>query len=65
MSILLVLRMKAFCQIYVSLCKVADSLVHKTFIKCLLWEKLVSDPSVSRGKWFIGGCGTDTQITEA
>ena len=43
-----------------------ESLIHETFIKCLLRARMLSVASVSvfGGKRFIGGSGTDTQINE-
>lgn len=41
MSLLPVLGIEAFCQICVSMCGVKESLILKTFIKCLLWANMV------------------------
>lgn len=41
MSLLPVLGIEAFCQICVSMCGVEESLILKTFIKCLLWANMV------------------------
>ena len=62
MSLLPVLGIQAFCQVCVSMCGVAESLIHKTFIKCLLWAKMVSVTSVSV---FGGECFmAETKISE-
>ena len=48
------------------MCGVEESLILKTFIKCLLWAKMASVASVSvfGGKWFVGRSGAETKISE-
>ena len=62
MSLLPVLGIQAFCQVWVSMCGITESLIRKTFIKCLLWAKMVSVASVSvlGGECFMA----ETKISE-
>lgn len=64
LSILLVFGVEAFVKPVLPITlRHAELLTHETFIKCRLWARMHLF-WFSRGTWFMGGSGTDTQISE-